>query len=131
MNPQTAAQQTKLARAWRWSAYAAVPLLAIAIVYFATRGPAQVESGTAEHEHGAAPAASGAQPVMITDEQARRIGVTYAVASVAPLGREIRTVGQVTYDETRVTTVSLKIDGWVEELHVNFTPCSCITREQT
>jgi Cu(I)/Ag(I) efflux system membrane fusion protein len=35
--------------------------------------------------------------------------------------REIRTVAQVTYDETLVKIISPKIDGWVEQLYVNFT----------
>jgi Cu(I)/Ag(I) efflux system membrane fusion protein len=30
-------------------------------------------------------------------------------------------VGQVTFDETRVKAISPKIDGWVEQLYVNFT----------
>ncbi len=107
-------------RAIRWTAYAGVPLLAVLIAWFATREGAEA-GDAADHQHGAAPAASTAQPVMLTADQALRIGVTYAVAATEPLAREIRTVGQVTYDETRVRTVSLKVDGWVEELYVNFT----------
>lgn len=118
--------------AMRWIRYALVTLLAIAVAYFATRdaGDEPVASDSAggdDHAaHNAASAASAAspataQPVMLSVEQARRIGVTYAAAELAPLAREIRTVGTVTYDETRVKTVTLKIDGWVEQLHVNFT----------
>ena len=33
----------------------------------------------------------------------------------------VRTVGTVTYDETRITSVSPKIEGWVERLHADFT----------
>jgi Cu(I)/Ag(I) efflux system membrane fusion protein len=96
-----------------------VPVAALAIAYFATRKPAEATK-SAEHQHGAAPAAPAAQPVMLSAAEAQRIGVTYAVAAVTSLGREIRTVGQVTFDETRMRTVSLKIDGWVEQLHLNF-----------
>lgn len=108
------------ARALRLVAYATVPVIAIAIAYFATRRRADADNA-AGHAHGAAPAAPVAQPVMLSADQARRIGVTYAVASVVSLAREIRTVGQITYDETRVKTVSLKVDGWVEHLYVDFT----------
>ncbi len=113
------------ARALRWSAYAAVPLAALVIVYFATRGAGAGSQAGASAKDGATSTASGAAasvapPVMISAADARRIGVPFAVASVVPLGREIRTVGQVTFDETRVRTVSLKIDGWVEQLFVNF-----------
>jgi Cu(I)/Ag(I) efflux system membrane fusion protein len=92
--------------------------------WLATREAGDVRSaGGREHDH-AAMAASGtdvAQPVMLSGAQAERIGVTYAPATVGTLAREIRTVGQVTYDETRMTTVSPKIDGWVERLYVDFT----------
>lgn len=105
----------------RWTLYAAVPLLALVIAYFATRKPQQPEAAAEDHsQHGSTTVATAAQGVMLTADQERRIGVTYAVAAMTPLGREIRTVGQVTYDETRVTTISLKVDGWVEQLHVNF-----------
>ncbi|MBK6308382.1 MAG: efflux RND transporter periplasmic adaptor subunit [Gemmatimonadetes bacterium] len=57
----------------------------------------------------------------LTGDQARRIGVTFAPVTASVLPREIRTVGQVTVDETRVQTIAPKIDGWVEHLYVNFT----------
>jgi Cu(I)/Ag(I) efflux system membrane fusion protein len=34
---------------------------------------------------------------------------------------QIRTVGQVTYDETRLSTLNPKIEGWIEKLYVDFT----------
>jgi Cu(I)/Ag(I) efflux system membrane fusion protein len=97
-----------------------VPLLAIVGVWLATRGAVPVEPG--EHNHAAgATASDSTQPVMLSGDETRRIGVTYAVATVGALGKEIRTVGQVTFDETAVSTISPRIDGWVEALHVNFT----------
>lgn len=106
-------------RMLRWVLYTAVPVGAIVVAWLSTRGGQ--EASTAEHaNHGAAPAATTAQPVMLTDAEARRIGVTYAVATLTPLEREIRTVGQVTFDETKVTSISPKIDGWIEDLYVNF-----------
>ncbi|MGH7679968.1 MAG: efflux RND transporter periplasmic adaptor subunit, partial [Gemmatimonadaceae bacterium] len=105
----------------RWTLIAAVPLAAVAIAYVATRRPIE-PAVTADHSrHGQGFGGDVAKPVMLTADQERRIGITYAVASVTPLAREIRTVGQVTYDETRVKAVSLRVDGWVEELYVNFT----------
>lgn len=107
-------------RRLRLALYVGVPLVAIALAYFVTRAPDDTPAA-AGHNHGAAPAAVSAQPVMLSDEEARRIGVTYAVAAITPLSKEIRTVGQVTFDETRVKTISPKIDGWVEQLYVDFT----------
>jgi len=108
-------------RVFRWALYAGIPLAALVAVYAATRGPNQ-PAGMEGHNHGAiAGGGDSAQPVMLSRDQAQRIGVTYAMATVAPLNREIRTVGQVTFDETRVKAIAPKIDGWVEHLHVDFT----------
>jgi Cu(I)/Ag(I) efflux system membrane fusion protein len=101
--------------------YIILPLATLATVYFVTRDPDETAASAAGHDHGAAPAADGPQPVVLSSDEARRIGVTYAVATVTPLTREIRTVGQVTFDETRLRTISPKVDGWVERLHVDFT----------
>ena len=108
-------------RAWtRWAIYAGIVILALLAVYLLTRRSEQ-QSVAAGHNHGAAPAADSAQPVMLSAEEAGRIGVTYAAAALGPLGKEVRTVGQVTFDETRVKAVSPKIDGWVEHLDVDYT----------
>jgi Cu(I)/Ag(I) efflux system membrane fusion protein len=76
---------------------------------------------TAGHNHGAAPATVAAKPVHLSDSDAQRIGITFAVAEVAPLEREVRAVAQVTFDETRVTAITPRVDGWVERLAVNTT----------
>ena len=92
-----------------------------AAVYYATRdsGPPPAPAG---HAHGGAgPAAATTSPVMLTREGAERIGVTYATAALTPLAREVRTVGLVTYDETLVKAIAPKIDGWVEQLYINYT----------
>lgn len=70
--------------------------------------------------HGAAPTDS-ARAVMLTDRDRQRIGVTFTMVEAGPLQREVRTVAQVAYDETRVSTVALKVDGWVERLFVDAT----------
>ena len=92
----------------------------IVVVIFASRDREKAPPATAEHVHGSAPTASTSSPVMISSEAARRIGVTFAPVTSGPISREIRTVAQVTFDETRVKTISPKIDGWVEQLFVNF-----------
>ena len=90
-----------------------------AIVYLLTRAPSP--SGSEAHDHAIAGSGDTATRVMLSAEDAARIGVTFAVAMMAPMQREVRTVAQVTYDETRVASVALKIDGWVEQLDVNIT----------
>lgn len=73
------------------------------------------------HDHGTVATADSARPVMLSEESARRIGVTFATAEVASLEREVRTVAIVRYDETRLKSVTVRVDGWVDQLYVNFT----------
>ena len=105
----------------RGAALAAIPLAALGIAWWATRDPGRPEEA-AGHDHAtmAAPGDS-ARPVTLDADQARRIGVTFAPVTASDLPRRIRTVGQVTFDETRVTTVAPKVDGWVERLYVDYT----------
>ncbi|MDE3152147.1 MAG: efflux RND transporter periplasmic adaptor subunit [Gemmatimonadota bacterium] len=65
--------------------------------------------------------AGGRQTVMLSDAEAHRIGVTYAPVTMEPVVRQVRTVGQVSYDEERVTAIAPKLDGWVDSLFVNYT----------
>ncbi len=106
---------------WRILAYTAVLAVTVGGVYFATRGGGAAAPATAEHNHGAAAGSDGAKPVMLSPADQRRIGVTFAPATLGPLAKEVRTVGQVTFDETRVHTISPKIDGWVDRLYINST----------
>ncbi|MEO8452370.1 MAG: efflux RND transporter periplasmic adaptor subunit [Gemmatimonadota bacterium] len=73
------------------------------------------------HNHSAAPAADSARSVMLSDADASRIGVTFATVDFGPLEREVRTVAIVGYDETRLSTVTVRVDGWVDKLFVNIT----------
>lgn len=76
---------------------------------------------TAGHDRAAAPPSDSARAVMLSTEAARRIGVTYAPVQRGPLGRVVRTVAIVSYDETRLKSVTTRVDGWVDQLYVNFT----------
>ena len=90
-------------------------------VYFATRKSSSASAMSAAHNHGVAAPTSEAGPVMLSRDGADRIGVTFAAVTQAPLVRELRAVGVVSYDETRVKVIAPKIDGWVEQLYLNFT----------
>ena len=99
----------------------AVLLLAVVVAILATRGgSAPVDDAT--HDHATMGTAAGeAGPVTLDARQAERIGVTYATVALGPISRTVRTVGQVTFDETRLKTISPRIDGWIEQLYVNAT----------
>ena len=73
---------------------------------------------------GSPPADSGRAeraPVHLSAEQARAIGVTFAVVEHGPLARMVRTVGQVVPAEPGLADITTKIDGFVEELYVDAT----------
>jgi Cu(I)/Ag(I) efflux system membrane fusion protein len=97
-----------------------IGLALLAVLFFSAVDRTKAPATSGSHAHGAAPVASAATPVMISAAAAQRIGVTFAPVTLGPIAREIRTVAQVTFDETRVKTISPKIDGWVEQLYVNF-----------
>lgn len=84
--------------------------------------PAQLEAGEGEHNHAAMSAGTGTmQPVVLDAEASRRIGVTFATVEHRELPFSVNTVGTVVYDETRLTSVSPKIEAWVEHLSIDFT----------
>jgi Cu(I)/Ag(I) efflux system membrane fusion protein len=97
----------------------AVVVMAILAAVVLTRDTPDA-SATPGYDH-AAPAADSAVPVALHAEDARRIGVTFAAATIGPMTTDIRSLGQLTYDETRATAIAPKVDGWVEKLYVNFT----------
>ncbi|HEX6670231.1 MAG TPA: efflux RND transporter periplasmic adaptor subunit [Gemmatimonadales bacterium] len=90
------------------------------VAFWATRASVPADEA-AGHAHGAAPGGSEAMPVTLAPRDQGRIGVTFAPVVRAPLGLSVRTVAQVSYDETRVKTVAPLIEGWVDQLFVNFT----------
>jgi len=59
--------------------------------------------------------------IRLTEWKQQLIGVKTAPVVMRPLAKVIRTVGKVDYDETKLVSVNLKIEGWVEELFVDYT----------
>ena len=59
--------------------------------------------------------------VQISPERQQLIGVRIGTVERRFLGKVIRTVGRVDYDEQKIVTVSLKVGGWIEDLYVDFT----------
>ena len=98
-----------------------VGFAAVGVVVFTLTGSGDVQKAAKAHDHGAAAISDKSGPVSLDPERARRIGVTYAIAEAGPMTSYVRTVGSVTYDETRLVNVNPKIEGWVEKLYVDFT----------
>jgi membrane fusion protein, copper/silver efflux system len=66
---------------------------------------------------------SGMSPgmVMVSPEKQQLLGVRIGVVEKRPLVKSVRTVGIITYDETKITQVYSKIEGWIDNLYVNYT----------
>ncbi|MET0397359.1 MAG: efflux RND transporter periplasmic adaptor subunit [Longimicrobiaceae bacterium] len=59
--------------------------------------------------------------IRLTAAQVREFGVTFGSVEQRTLEDGVRTVGTVTYDETRVAQVAPRFGGFAERLHVDFT----------
>jgi membrane fusion protein, copper/silver efflux system len=104
----------------RWLGGAALMAAALAtgvlIRRFAAPAPATQQSAALS-----AAAGSAAAKVSLGSDQQRGIGITFAPVIRAPLEQVVRSVGIVAFDESRLSTVSSKVEGWVEGLAVDFT----------
>ncbi len=100
--------------------------------FLAVSTPAFAQDHAGHAGHGApaktAPAASQeqtvpeeAQSITISPEKRQLIGVRTAVATLRSLDKQIRTVGKVEVDETRLAYVNTKVAGWVKKLFVDYT----------
>jgi Cu(I)/Ag(I) efflux system membrane fusion protein len=59
--------------------------------------------------------------VHLTVDQIRTFGITFGSAEQRTLESEVRTVGTVNFDETRLAQVAPKFGGFIERLYVDFT----------
>jgi membrane fusion protein, copper/silver efflux system len=59
--------------------------------------------------------------IILSPDKVQLIGVRTSVADYKSLGKEIRTVGKVVPDETRLAYVNTKVAGWVKKLYVDYT----------
>jgi RND family efflux transporter MFP subunit len=73
--------------------------------------PAEVVPSQASHTSG---------NVFISPERQQMLGVHSVPAEYKILSREIRTVGKIAYDETRITHLHTKFNGWIEKVYADF-----------
>ncbi|HET9362098.1 MAG TPA: efflux RND transporter periplasmic adaptor subunit, partial [Vicinamibacterales bacterium] len=59
--------------------------------------------------------------VTIDPQRQQLIGVRLAAATRSRMATVVRTTGVVRIDETRLSDVNVKLDGWIRDLHVDFT----------
>lgn len=57
----------------------------------------------------------------ISPEKQQLIGVQYGAVEFRPISKSLRAVGRVAFDETKITRINPKIEGWIEDVFVDFT----------
>jgi Cu(I)/Ag(I) efflux system membrane fusion protein len=58
--------------------------------------------------------------VEIPAEKQQLIGVKKAETAMVSLEKIIRTVGRIEYDERKLATVNIKVEGWIEKLYADY-----------
>ncbi len=81
---------------------------------------ARMQAGTGRGQQDST-GANVRNPVHLTAEQERSLGVTYTTVTRENLVRTIRTVGRVLAPEPNIVEVTPKIDGFVEQMFVDVT----------
>lgn len=74
-----------------------------------------------EEEPAAADSAPPPGSVRLSPQKQQLTGVQYGEVAEQHLEKTIRTVGRVTYDETRIAHVHTKFSGWIDKLYVDYT----------
>ncbi len=88
----------------------------------AGHGQSSKPSPTAQGQGGTGQARTETAPVItLSPDKVQLIGVRTAIAEYRPLDKQIRTVGKVEPDETKLAFVNTKIAGWVKKLFVDYT----------
>jgi Cu(I)/Ag(I) efflux system membrane fusion protein len=80
--------------------------------------PASRDAGMAD---GTGPTAVPRGDVTIDTQRQQLLGVRLSPVTREPMAASVRTTGIVKYDETRLTDVNVKLDGWIRDLHVDYT----------
>ncbi len=86
-------------------------------VYWALRP----ESGTEQHQGHEAAHRMGEGSLHIAEAARQNAGLQTAVVTARELKHLLRAVGKVDYNETGLATITSRVEGYVENLFVNFT----------
>jgi RND family efflux transporter MFP subunit len=90
--------------------------------YTADKGGVNPETGnTLEPVYAEDASTIPAGAIRIPVERQQLVGVKFGTAEWTEGTQSVRTVGTVTYDETRLAMVHSRVEGWVERVLVDFT----------
>lgn len=114
----------------RWWAVVLTLVIAfvIAIYFYQHRKPIQVPATTSVDHTGHTSTATGSSTnavpqtaVRINAEKQQLIGVQYGTVENQSLSKSLRAVGRAAFDETKMVRINPKIEGWIEDVYVDFT----------
>ena len=112
---------------WSAGGVAAVVLFVSILTHKTSRQPTSSSAGSARSSASANEMAAmqgmnsnSAGSVVLTSQQIRQLDVTFGTVALRLLSNEVRTVGTVVVNETRLAKVTPKFSGYVEKLYVNF-----------
>lgn len=113
-------------RRWLFITIGLLVVIGLVVWLLATgRDDTSLPDGTARNsaagEMAGMPGMGAEGSVTLTADQIRTFGITYGTVERRRLATVVRTAGVVAFDETRVSQVTPKIGGFIEQLHVDFT----------
>jgi len=82
---------------------------------------ADKKQGTQQTAPAPAEAPAEAPTVEIPLDKQKMMGVKTIAVAPRQIGKMIRTVGRVEYDERKLATVNIKYEAWIEKLHADYT----------
>jgi Cu(I)/Ag(I) efflux system membrane fusion protein len=83
--------------------------------------PAEAEKKADQPANAPAKEQAAVPTVVLSPDKVQLIGVRTALAGFRSIDRQVRTVGRIEPDETKLAFVNTKIGGWVKKLYVSFT----------
>lgn len=64
---------------------------------------------------------TGQATAMLTPQKKQLIGVKVAEVKQETVEKTVRAVGRIAYDERKLAQINLRVEGWIQDLFVNFT----------
>jgi len=94
-------------------------IILLGILFYFSNNPVFQEAEPKREKAMALPAVESSS-VEILPEKQQLIGVKKVEVQMMPFHKAIRTVGRIVYDERKLATVNIKVEGWVEKLYGDY-----------
>ncbi|HKY28420.1 MAG TPA: efflux RND transporter periplasmic adaptor subunit [Pyrinomonadaceae bacterium] len=102
----------------------AVIALAVTVYLYLQTRPKPVPAPSVDLTSTATNTAPNSMPdtaFQISPEKQQLIGVQYGTVEYSNISKSLHAVGRAAYDETQITRINPKVEGWIENVFVDFT----------